>query len=330
MQFRTEIELKKNILLSNKSKAITIGSCFSDVIGQRLLDNKLSCNVNPFGTVFNPISIFKLLTDSILQREVLFSHFVRQEHIYLHHDYHSRFWANSKEELKTTIEQTHQEVGEYLKTCNVLIITFGTALVYELLADKEIISNCHKVPSPSFHRRMLQQNEITNSFSKVYEQLIIQNPNLKIILTVSPVRHTKDTLQLNSVSKSILRATCFELETTYDEVYYFPSYEIMLDDLRDYRFYKADMIHPNEVAESYIFEKFAETFFADSLNKFMVEWEKIRAGLAHRPLQKGSVSHQKFLQNLLQKLEKLSHLVDVTAEKEMVKSELDSNINNVS
>lgn len=319
MQFRTEIEpIHSDLKINLKTTMLTIGSCFSDVMGQRLADNKLNCLVNPFGTIFNPISIFKLLSGSKIDE----NHFTENQGAWFHHDYHSRFWANSQDELLTNLQQIHQKVKETLENVDMLVITFGTALVFQLNKDNQIISNCHKVPNSQFERRMLSQKEIIDSFHAFYKNLKLINPEIKILLTVSPVRHTKDTLSLNSASKSILRAVCYQLETAFENVSYFPSYEIMLDDLRDYRFYKSDMIHPNEVAEDYIFEKFGEAYFDEKLVKFIANWKKIKAGLAHRPLQNGTIAHQKFLQNLLFQLENLSNDVNVSLEIEELKYKL--------
>jgi hypothetical protein len=154
------------------------------------------------------------------------------------------------------------------------------------------------------------------------KQLKRANPALKVILTVSPVRHTKDTLPMNQVSKSLLRVATHELALWNTDVHYFPAYEMMVDDLRDYRFYEADLIHPNAVAEAYIFQKFAESAFDDELRTFLTEWQGIRKALAHRPFHERSESHQRFLENLLKKLENVATKIDVSAEKADVQRRL--------
>jgi hypothetical protein len=195
-----------------------------------------------------------------------------------------------------------------------LILTFGTSFIYKLLNPQVYVANCHKMPKNLFEKELLSVKDICRGFAVLYRELKEINPNLRIILTVSPVRHTKDGMAENQVSKSILRAACHYLTTDYEDVEYFPSYEIMMDDLRDYRFYKPDMIHPNEVAEQYIFEKFSETYFDENLKDFIKKWQPIQKALAHRPFDEKSESHQKFLKKLLKDLQEISTLVNVEKE----------------
>jgi hypothetical protein len=203
-----------------------------------------------------------------------------------------------------------------------LIITYGTAWVYELLETKEVVANCHKMPQTLFAKSLMTQKKVLDSFETMYGLLKSFNPNIKIIVTVSPVRHLKDTLELNSVSKSVLRVACHTLTEQYHDVLYFPSYEIMMDDLRDYRFYKSDMIHPTKDAEEYIWEKFVERFFDDSLKSFLKKWGEIRTALAHKPFHPTSSSHQKFLHQTLKKLLELKALVNVDQEVAMLEEQL--------
>jgi hypothetical protein len=156
----------------------------------------------------------------------------------------------------------------------------------------------------------------------VFNQLKNFNPKIKIILTVSPVRHLKDTLELNSVSKSILRVACHHLSTQYDDVEYFPAFEMMVDDLRDYRFYKADMLHPTAEAEDYIWEKFMERYFSHELKEFVGKWNVILAALRHRPFHPQTALHQQFLKDILEKLEEVEPWVNVEDEKSQVRQQL--------
>ncbi|MDZ7934374.1 MAG: GSCFA domain-containing protein [Emticicia sp.] len=323
MEFRTEIEVAPaRFNISTDSKIMTVGSCFSEVIGSQLTDNKLQCLCNPYGTVFNPSSIFKLISHS-LQNQPVFKHLMLENNgIWQHYDFHSKFYANSKEELEQELNLTHKKVNQFLRKANFLVITLGTSIVHQLKENSQIVSNCHKTPASNFRKEMLTVKEILLRFRPMYEALKMQNNKIKILLTVSPVRHTRETLQLNSVSKSILRTVCYHLEQDFNDVHYFPSYEIMMDDLRDYRFYKADMIHPNEQAEQYIFEKFAQTYFTEDLNSFLKEWNKVRMSLNHRPIQTDTVAHQKFLTDLLVKLDGFSNKFDVSNEIEIVRSQL--------
>jgi hypothetical protein len=323
MDFRTEIEVAPaRFNISTDSKIMTVGSCFSEVIGSQLADNKIQCLCNPYGTVFNPSSIFKLVSHS-LQNQLVFKHLLLENNgIWQHYDFHSKFYANSREELEKELNQIHKKANQFLRKANFLIITLGSSIVHQLKENSQIVSNCHKMPADQFKKEMLTVKEILHRFRPMYESLKTQNNRIKILFTVSPVRHTRETLQLNSVSKSILRTACYHLEQDFSDVHYFPSYEIMMDDLRDYRFYKADLIHPNEQAEQYIFEKFAKTYFTEDLTIFLKEWNKVKMSLNHRPIQTDTPAHQKFLTDLLSKLLGLSSKIDVSTEIAEVRSKL--------
>jgi hypothetical protein len=205
-----------------------------------------------------------------------------------------------------------------------LIITFGTAFIYKLKSNNEIVANCHKQPSYNFTKELLTVEEIIVSFELFLNQFKIQNSKLKIILTVSPVRHTKDTLTLNSVSKSILRIACHELSKQFSNVSYFPSYEIMLDDLRDYRFYKEDMIHPTEVAEEYIWNKFSDVFFESETKQLIKEWSSVSMALNHKPFREDSEEYKIFLTETLKKLELLKGKINVKEEINFITNKLNS------
>ena len=315
-------EVKHKISLD--SRILTLGSCFADVVGNQLIINKLKAETNPFGTLFNPLSIFKILSPAYTQLDERL--FIQNQEAWVHYDFHSQFSANTKEELSKLISQRLNDVHSQLTTATAaahnsqfLILTFGTSFIYKLLQPQIYIANCHKMPKNLFEKQLLSVKDICKSFAILHKELKEINPNLRIILTVSPVRHTKDGMTENQVSKSILRAACHYLTTDYQDVEYFPSYEIMMDDLRDYRFYKPDMIHPNEVAEAYIFEKFAETYFDDNLKDFIKIWQPIRKALDHRPFNEKSAIHQAFLRKLLGDLEGIRGLIDVNKEMDETK-----------
>ena len=186
--------------------------------------------------------------------------------------------------------------------------------MYENIETGEVVANCHKVPARNFKKILLNTDAIAESFRFLYQALKKQHSSLQIILSVSPVRHTKDTLPLNQVSKSVLRLACHEIEAQYADVEYFPAYEIMMDDLRDYRFYQPDMIHPSDEAVNYIWHKFSERYFNDITKNFIDRWKSISADLRHRPFHLQSDDHQNFLKQVLQKLEELKPTVNVDAE----------------
>lgn len=317
--FRTEIHIPQSVhKIGLKSKMLSIGSCFANAIGNRLKENKFQVSVNPFGVIFNPISIFKLLQPFTLNEK----DYVNVQDIFFHYDFHSDFSGLDKEALKNLMQTQINETQKSLKDLDILMITLGTAFVYELKENRQIVANCHKQPAGLFEKRLLGVDEIIDAFQKLYQHLQIQNPKLKIILTLSPVRHTKDTLPLNAVSKSILRLAIHEITTQFPEISYFPAYEILMDDLRDYRFYKSDLIHPNEMAEDYIWEKFSNAFLDAESKVFLTKWSKIQKDLAHKPSHPESKSHQIFLKNLLIELQNIAQSIDVNEEIEKVKNAL--------
>lgn len=323
MHFRTEIPITPSSeRISLQTPVLTIGSCFAEVIGNRLSDNKIPALANPFGTIFNPVSMAKLLKQTIDNQSPDEDLYVENQGVWFHYDFHSSLWGNDKAELAERLTQKMQEVKNWLQKTDFLIFTFGTAFVYRHLETNQIVANCHKTPAHYFRKELLTIETILDDFKKLVQQIDNRHSKLAIILTVSPVRHTKDTLPLNAVSKSILRVACHQLCESHPDFHYFPAYELLLDDLRDYRFYKSDLIHPSEVAEDYIFEQFSATYFEKSLQQFMAEWTKIRQSLAHRPLQPNTITHRKFLENLLDKLQRLTEKVNVQLEIEQVKGQI--------
>lgn len=321
--FRTELKPDKSAhAITLNSGVVTIGSCFADTIGAKLSENKFNSSVNPFGTTYNPYSIHKLLRVALHKTHPTDQSYQTTNELYFHYDFHSTFSSPDKSVLASTIERTINHTNDFLKTAHWIIITYGTAVVYERNDTGEVVANCHKVNSSSFKKSILTEKKILESFEAFYQDLKTFNPNCKIILTVSPVRHIKDTLTLNSVSKAILRTACHTITETHPNVFYFPAYEIMLDDLRDYRFYKSDMLHPTADAEEYIWDKFSQAMFDDQTKSFLSRWKSIRASLHHKPFQAQSASHQKFLLQLLTELQELNNSVNVEEEIIHVRAQL--------
>lgn len=303
-------------------KILTIGSCFAHTIGQKLTANKLAVLSNPLGILYNPHSIHKAIRYAAFNEIPPPHTFLSQQDVFLNYDFHSAVSALQRDELQAQLKEIIGRSHYFLRTAQWLVITYGTAWVYTRNDTGEIVANCHKVPQTLFSKALLSQKKIIESFATLYQDLKAVNPALKIVLTVSPVRHTKDTLELNSVSKSILRAACYTLAEEYSGVEYFPAYEIMMDDLRDYRFYKRDMIHPTAVAEDYIWEKYADGYFSTALKDFVNQWKDIQRAMAHRPFHPTSNAHLSFLKEILRKLEDLKVFVDVDQEIASVKAQL--------
>ncbi len=317
--FRTEVTIAPSTeKIDYKTKFVTIGSCFSNSIGEKLIDNKFDCLINPFGTIFHPLSIHELVKLAYLNKTPDQHSYVFTEEVWRNYQLHSSFFSKGKTELEDKIKSSFSTVHAFLKTTDYLIITYGTAFVYERNDTNQIVANCHKQSPNQFTKRLLTVEEIAESFKTMMEALHKFNPGCKVILTVSPVRHLKDTLELNSVSKSILRIASHQL--IQSAVAYFPAYEFVLDDLRDYRFYEADMIHPSQQAIDYIWDKFSDQYFSDSTKNLTKQWKEIKAALNHRPFNPEGEAHQKFLKQSISKLIELGKLVNTESEIEQLKS----------
>lgn len=299
MEFRTELSVKPtSIVIDLNDSLITIGSCFADEIGQKLPTVKFNSLVNPFGTVYNPISIHNLLVMAIKQEAPRLSGYCQREGLFVHHDFHSQFADADQAALTAKLNSQIQSVHQFLKHARVLMLTYGTAWAYDQKSAKQIVANCHKIPQQRFDKILLTQKRILESFENLHKLLQEFNPALQIMLTISPVRHIKDTLELNSVSKSVLRLACHTITQSYSNMAYFPAFEIMMDDLRDYRFYKSDLIHPNEVAVQYIWAKFSDSHLTENAKVFLERWAKVEAGLRHKAFNPSGEMHQAFIQKL--------------------------------
>ncbi|MBJ6110138.1 GSCFA domain-containing protein [Hymenobacter sp. BT523] len=322
--FRTELPIAPATdQLSRTARVLTMGSCFADSIGSRLLANKVEALANPFGTVFQPLALAKLLRAAAGEDVDWQQHVVEARGRWQSYDLHSSVGADSPVELLQHIQELVRRTGEFLRSADLVLLTLGTAWAYRLRETGELVNNCHKQPADLFVRELLTPDDIINGLAETHAYLRRINPKLRFVLTVSPVRHLKDTLPLNAVSKSVLRVATHIVSDLLPGVAYFPAYELLVDDLRDYRFYAADMLHPSEVAEDYIWEKFARTYFDAEFGRFRKEWASVRQSLGHRPLHIGAPEHRQFLESTLQKLEQLSlRRVEVSEELRTVRTQL--------
>ncbi len=324
--FRTELILPpSHHKIGINDHIFSIGSCFAQVIGNKLRTNKFNTYVNPFGVIYNPASIFRLLHNAINCTEPSDNTYVVNQGVCYNYMFHSDFSSDNLDDLKAQVMQSILSAGEYLKKVKWLFITLGTSFCYEKKDDGQLVTNCHKLPADTFNKRMLTVDEIDRRFDQLYYALQASNPDLRYIFTVSPVRHTKNTLERDSVSKATLRLACEHIKNKYPEqVEYFPSYEIMMDDLRDYRFYDADMIHPNETAQEYIWQKFSETYFAEKTQQFLKKWDKLQKALHHKPFHPDSAAHQKFIQKIIAQLKGLNGTVNVEKEIKFLRKQLNA------
>ncbi|MBF9142165.1 GSCFA domain-containing protein [Hymenobacter properus] len=322
--FRTELSIAPATdQLARTARVLTMGSCFADSIGSRLLANKVDALVNPFGTVFQPLALAQLLRAAAGEDVDWQQHIVEARGRWQSYDLHGSIGAESPVELLQHIQELVRRTSEYVRNADVVLLTLGTAWAYRLRETGELVNNCHKQPADLFVRELLTPDEIINALAETHAYLRRINPKVRFVLTVSPVRHLKETLQLNAVSKSVLRVATHIVSDLLPGVAYFPAYELLVDDLRDYRFYAADMLHPSEVAEDYIWEKFARAYFDADFGRFRKEWASVRQSLGHRPLHAGAPEHRQFLESTLQKLEQLSlRRVEVSDELRTVRTQL--------
>lgn len=305
-----------------EDRILSLGSCFAQNIGQKLSDYKFEANVNPFGTLFNPLSIFKLVNQAVLNEIIEALGIIESQGVFHHYDLHSDLSNLNRDALIANANYLLKSIGKQLPSTSVVIYTFGTAIVYELKETGEIVANCHKVPADKFNRRMLEIDEIVHGFKVNYDLLKSVNKNMRFILSVSPVRHQKESFEQNNVSKSILRIASERIAKEYSNVEYFPAFEIMMDELRDYRFYEADMLHPNAIATDYIWKKFQEVYFDESQKQFLLKWKKVRKALAHRPFNQDSNQHQLFIKKTILLLEEFKDRINIKPEQKLLKDQL--------
>ncbi len=293
--FQTKVEIPvTNQKISYQDSIMTLGSCFAENIGTKLSNVYFDTDINPFGVVYNPVSIKNSL--ELLLQNKPFSPDDLFEYRSLWNSFsHSTQFSNPDQKVcLETINSQLQSSAEFLKKTDTLIITFGTAWVFEDVNSGSVVSNCHKLPANKFQRKRLSVEEIISDYSKLISQLTVQFPNIKMIFSVSPIRHWKDGPHENNLSKSTLLLAIEELQKEFSNVHYFPAYEIQMDELRDYRFYAADMLHPSEVAVDYIWERFSETYFTEQTLQIKSQVEQFNADLSHRPLHPESAEFKNF------------------------------------
>uniref|UniRef100_UPI00404869EB GSCFA domain-containing protein n=1 Tax=Algoriphagus sp. TaxID=1872435 RepID=UPI00404869EB len=299
--------------ITHASKVVSLGSCFAQTIGSKMKAAKFDVLVNPFGTLFHPLNLADLLKQAISAAQMDPDGVVEREGVFVHYAAHSEVKGGTRTELEENYTCQMLALHHSLKEATHLVLTLGTAWIYQ---HKEFgrVANCHKQAAALFEKKISSLDELALELESGLEMLLLHNPNLKIILTLSPVRHTKEGVSENQLSKSLLRVLCAQLEQHNEAVTYYPAYEIMVDELRDYRFYKSDLVHPSEEAENYIWEKWQQFSFSQETRQKVVEIQKIQLDLAHRSFNPDSEAHRKFLQNLLGKLERMQGEFDFSKE----------------
>lgn len=306
MIFTTPVELPAGTMeISHRSRLLLIGSCFADNIGRMLQRNKFNIDTNPFGVQYNPMSIATVLT-RIADGDLftsgspeLFEHNGKW-HSLLHH---SDFSRDSKEELLATINDRLAKAHKAVRELDTVIVTFGTAYVYTRTDDGLVVGNCHKLPGNMFSRSLLSIEQITESAAAVMRHYIADNPKVKFMFTVSPIRHLRDGAHDNQLSKSTLLLAIEKLLRMFPgNACYFPSYEIMMDELRDYRYYADDMLHPSAKAVEYIWECFAKCHFSKETQALCRRTADVARALEHRPFDAASPGYRTFVEQTLDKI----------------------------
>ncbi|HEX2683445.1 MAG TPA: GSCFA domain-containing protein, partial [Ferruginibacter sp.] len=305
MDFHLEFFPKAfDIKINHQQNLLLIGSCFTEQIGTKLANHKFTVLDNPNGILFNPVSITRAISSYIENRQYSEADLFYQNESWNSWEHHSRF---SRPEVSASVQEINTSQNKahvFLKTADWLLITLGSAFVYQL-DNGSIVANCHKVPTDKFLKRLLTAEEVTGDLESMIAKAMAFNPALKIIFTISPVRHLRDGFVENNRSKSTLIQAVHSLIETKTNCFYFPAYELVIDDLRDYRFYAEDMVHPNYAATNYVWEKFIATCIDESSQQLMKEIAVIVAAKNHKPFNPTSEQHKKFLQVNLEKVKKL-------------------------
>ena len=291
-KFDFEIDHKQNLFL--------LGSCFSENVGNFLSEHKFKTFSNPNGILFNPASIHQCITDILNLKDLSDNFILTRDGQYFSYLHHTSVNAPSVTALKEKINAQTKKAHDHLKQSNILIITFGTSFFYHHLTSGQVVANCHKQPHQIFEKNTLTVNEIVSAYTGLLKKIKNFNSTLKIIFTVSPVKYLKDGVVENNLSKSTLLLAIHELIKQNKDFYYFPAYELINDDLRDYRFYKEDMAHPNELAVKYIWEKFSTSCFSEKTIAINKEIGKLNLALNHREINSGNQEQQK-LQDFISK-----------------------------
>ena len=307
MILQTQIPLKKEVHnpINYNSKILLLGSCFSENIGNKLEYYKFQTTQNPFGILFHPKAIETIITNAINEKE-----YTEKDIFFLNErwhcfEVHSNLSSTNKKELLNLLNQQSQNTNQLLTNASHIIVTLGTSWVYRHIESDTIVANCHKIPQKKFSKEILSTNEISESLDATIQLIKSVNNNATILFTVSPIRHLKDGYIENQLSKSHLISAIHQVTEPRNKVHYFPSYEIMMDELRDYRFYTEDMIHPNKTAINYIWEKFFDSWFSEDSKTTMKEVSIIQNGINHRPFNRESEQHLQFLSSLKSRIASL-------------------------
>ena len=304
MKLQTIVDITPaNQQISHFNRIMGIGSCFADNIGNYMKYYGFKLHQNPYGIIYNPISISQCIKQIINHKIYTIEDLIFFNGLYHSLDHHGSFNNADSEAGLNKINWGINKANQFWQKTDVLIITWGTAVIYEYNEQDRIVANCHKIPAQKFTIRILSTDEILDEYIPLLDNLLAQNPQLHILFTLSPIRHLRDGAVPNTISKSILRTAMYELENRYTQITYFPAYELLMDELRDYRFYNEDMLHPTEQAIRYIWGKFSYTYFSQPTLEIVQQIGELKTQLSHRSLFPNSEEDQKRKYQLEQRIE---------------------------
>lgn len=291
--------------ISHQDDILSLGSCFAEHIGTRLAQFKFVSHLNPFGILYNPLSIADGLEYLLSKKEFTTSDIFLYQDLWHSFRHHGTFSHPDQTIMVQQLNEHLNAARAFLDKMTCLIITLGTANAFVHKKSNRVVANCHKLPGDHFYRKMLEPAEIIERLGPVLNQLKVKRPDLNVLLTVSPVRHIRDGLMHNNRSKARLLLVAEQLSDNLDWVHYFPAYELVMDDLRDYRFFNDDLIHPSDLAIDYVWSYFADTFFSPQTVQLLRQIGKLIKASKHRPFHSKSSAHQAFIQKQLSEIDKL-------------------------
>ncbi len=285
MNFRTEIPITSaNWNLDHSAKLMVYGSCFAQRIGSWLNDYRFQINLNSHGIIFHPIALARGIQRAVDALPYTEQDLLLNNGLYASLDHHGSFSAGNAQDALSKMNAQLSAASSFLQSANVMVVTWGSAWAYEHLHSGRIVANCHKLPQADFRKVLVDHEAIFQSWFNVVQSLRQLNPGLRFIFTVSPVRYLRDGAHGNQLSKAHLLLAAERLTESLPNVSYFPAYEIVLDELRDYRFYSEDMLHPSQQAVDYIIEKFQHMYLTDGCRETISKMESMVKFLRHRPL----------------------------------------------
>ncbi len=326
MNFKIDFNIPKfEVQIKHTDKIMLIGSCFTENMCTKLAERKFATYQNAHGIIFNPVSVWSSVRDVMSLQEYTTDHL-----FYLHEQWHSwhhhsKFSGNTKEEALQKMNTSIKEAYSFLKNANWLFITFGSAFAYRNLEMDMHVSNNHRAPAQWFEKELLSIPFMQANLQNMLQQLKAFNSNLQIVLTISPVRHLRDGVIENNKSKARLLEVVHALVAENSNTHYFPSYEIVIDELRDYRFYDIDFAHPNFLATNYVWDKLKEVAIEEAAHEIMDQMHKINLALKHKSSNPSSKAHQAFLQQniaLCQQLQSTYNYLNLTPEINYLSTEL--------